>query len=69
MTTRATVTVILVIHQAIHVPTMRHNLITPMQLRMNDVRALLERDNPLPTAASNLSDEFILDNLNSINPS
>ena len=31
-------TVILVIHQAIHVPTMQHNLITPMQLRMNDVQ-------------------------------
>ena len=31
-------TVILVIHQAIHVPTMSHNLITPMQLRMNDVQ-------------------------------
>ena len=31
-------TVILVIHQAIHIPTMHHNLLTPMQLRMNDIR-------------------------------
>ena len=31
-------TVVLIIHQAIHIPTMKHNLLTPMQLRMNDIR-------------------------------
>ena len=30
--------VIIVIHQAIHVPTMDCNLICPMQVRMNDVK-------------------------------
>ena len=36
-------TVILIVHQAIHVPTMCNNLLTPMQLRMNDVKV---RDTP-----------------------
>ena len=31
-------TVVLIIHQAIHISTMQHNLLTPMQLRMNDIR-------------------------------
>ena len=31
-------TVIIVIHQAIYVPTMDCNLICPMQVRMNDVK-------------------------------
>ena len=31
-------TVIIVIHQAVYVPTMDHNLICPMQVRMNDVK-------------------------------
>jgi hypothetical protein len=30
--------IIIVIHQAIHIPTMSHNLLCPMQMRMNDVR-------------------------------
>jgi transposase len=29
---------ILILHQAIHIPTLHHNLICPMQLRMNDIR-------------------------------
>eukprot|EP00978_Attheya_sp_CCMP212_P004009 scaffold8551_cov59-Attheya_sp.AAC.4 len=29
---------IFIVHQAIHIPTMDHNLLCPMQLRMNDVR-------------------------------
>ena len=29
--------IILVLHQALHIPTMEHNLLCPMQLRMNDV--------------------------------
>ena len=32
--------VLLTIHQAIHVPTMEHNLLCPMQLRMNDCQVL-----------------------------
>ena len=36
-------TVILIVHQAIHVPTMCNNLLTPMQLRVNDVKV---RDTP-----------------------
>ena len=31
-------TVIIVLHQAIHVPTMDSNLICPLQVRMNDVK-------------------------------
>ena len=31
-------TVIIVVHQAIYVPTMNCNLICPMQVRMNDVK-------------------------------
>ncbi|MHA7811754.1 MAG: hypothetical protein ACX933_18285, partial [Marinobacter adhaerens] len=30
--------IMLVIHQAIEIPTIRHNLLCPMQMRMNDVR-------------------------------
>ena len=33
-------TVIIVVHQAIHVPTMNCNLICPIQLRMNDVELI-----------------------------
>ena len=42
--------VILMIHQAIYVPTMEHNLLCPMQLRINDVNV---NDKPL----------FLTDNL------
>ena len=30
--------IILVIHQAIHIPSLKNNLLCPMQLRMNDVQ-------------------------------
>jgi hypothetical protein len=30
-------TIILMIHQAVHVPTMDNNLLCPMQMRVNDV--------------------------------
>ena len=30
-------TVVLVIHEAVHVPTMNNNLLCPMQVRMNDI--------------------------------
>jgi hypothetical protein len=31
-------TLILVVHQAIHLPSLPHNLLSPMQLRLNDVK-------------------------------
>ena len=31
-------TIVLVIHQAIHIPGLQHNLLCPMQMRLNDVR-------------------------------
>ena len=31
-------TIILVIHQAIHIPGLKHNLLCPMQMRLNDVK-------------------------------